>query len=117
AQAEREPTALGVRADRIHPRSTGGNRATAQIVAMGEAAGNDDEISPGGKRMLRMPHHRGLAAGDEPQGARHVTLAIDAREDENGCLHQRPSSFSAQRSTRSVLRKSSAMRSAALSCA
>ena len=34
-----------------------------------------------------MPDHRRLAAGDEPQRARHVALAVDAGEDEDGGFH------------------------------
>src|SRR5262249_53169617 len=116
ADPEHEPTLTGMRTHRVHDRRTGRDRAAAQIVTIGEAARNDGQAGAGRQRVLRMPDHRGRAAGDDPQRARHVALAIDAGEDDDGGLHQEPSSFSAQRSTRSLLRKSMASRSAALSC-
>src|SRR5262249_14880247 len=112
-----EPALLGMRTHRVHDWRTGRDRAAAQIVAIGEAARNHHQVGAGRQRVLRMPDHRGRATGDDPERARHVALTIDAGEDDDGGLHHEPSSFSAQRSTRSLLRKSSASRSAALSCA
>jgi hypothetical protein len=34
-----------------------------------------------------MPDHRRLLARGEPQRARHVALAVDSGEDENGGFH------------------------------
>ena len=71
--------------------------------------------------MVGVPDHRRVAPGDQPQRARHVALAIDAGEDEDGRSHagaqlpSEPSSARAQRSTRSVLRNCSAARWTAVS--
>ena len=69
---------------RVHHRRARGNRAAAQIVAVGKSAGHHHEIGALGQRGLGMPDHRGLLARSELQRARHVALAIDAGKDENG---------------------------------
>ena len=43
---------------------------------------------PGGSVGLGVPDHRRLAAGDEPQRARHVALAIDAGKNEHRGFHE-----------------------------
>src|SRR5262249_1665920 len=83
ADAEHEAATLGMFAHGIHHRRARRDRAATQIIAVGEAARDDDEIGALRQLMLRVPYHRGLAAGDEPQRAGHVTLAIDAGEDED----------------------------------
>src|SRR4051794_25553350 len=76
-----------MRPHRVHDRRPRRNRATAQVVAVGEAAGHDDKIRAGGKLAVGMPDHRWRRAGDEPDRARHVALTIDPGEDENGGFH------------------------------
>ena len=89
ADAEHE-TAIGREfAHRVHDRRTRGNRAAAQIVAIGKAAGHDHEIGALGQRGVGVPDHRGLLARGELQRARHVALAIDSGKDENGGFHGR----------------------------
>ena len=63
------------------------DRAAAQIIAIGEAARQHHQVGAGGQLVLGMPDHGGRAAGDQLQGARHVALAIDAGEDEDGGVH------------------------------
>lgn len=60
------------------------DRATAQIVAIGEAARHHHEVGAFRQRGLRVPHHCGLVAGGELQRARHVAFAVDAGKDEDG---------------------------------
>ena len=84
ADAEHE-TAVGCKlAHGVHDRRARGNRAAAQIIAIGKAAGHDHEIGAIRQRGVGMPHHRRLLAGDEFQRARHIALAIDSGKDENG---------------------------------
>src|SRR5262249_56417840 len=84
-----------------------------RMVAVGEAAGHHPGV--GGRRQggVGMPDHGRVAATDELERARHVALAIDPGKDDNGGFHHSPSSLSAQRGTRSPLRKPKAERSAA----
>ena len=52
-------TAIGRKsAHRVHHRRACGNRATAQIVAVGKSAGHHHEVGPLGQRRLGMPDHR-----------------------------------------------------------
>ena len=55
ADAEDEPAALGMGAHRRHDRRMGGDRAAAQIIAVGEAARQHDEIGPRRQFGLGMP--------------------------------------------------------------
>ena len=56
ADAEHQPAARGVVVDRLHDRGARGDRAAAQIVAVGESARQDDEIHP--RRQLQT--HQGV---------------------------------------------------------
>ena len=87
ADAEHEAAIGGKLAHRVHDRRARGNRAAAQIIAIGKPAGHDHEIGALRQRGLGMPDHRRLLAGDELQRARHVALAIDSGKDENGGFH------------------------------
>ena len=58
ADAEHQPAARGVVADRLHDRGARGDRAAAQIVAVGEAARQDDEIRPRRQLALGVPDDR-----------------------------------------------------------
>ena len=75
---------------RVHDRRAGGDRAAAQIIAVGKAAGDDDEIGAGRQLGFRVPDHRRLAPGDEPQRARHIALAIDSRKMQHRGFHRAP---------------------------
>ncbi|MGY4420164.1 hypothetical protein ACVWY2_002589 [Bradyrhizobium sp. JR6.1] len=78
------PPLCGEVAHRVHDGRAGRDRAAAQIVSVGEAAGHHHEVGAFGQRSLGVPDHRRLIAGCELERARHVALAIDAREDEDG---------------------------------
>ncbi len=87
ADAEHEPAVAREGAHRVHDRRARRDRAAAQIIAIGEAAGHHDEIGSLRQRGLGMPDHRRLVARGELQRARHVALAIDAGKDEDGGFH------------------------------
>ena len=89
ADAEHEAAVGRELAHRVHHGRARGNGTAAQVVTVGEPAGHDYEISPLRQRGLCMPDHRGLLAGGELQRARHVALAIDSGEDENGRFHRK----------------------------
>src|SRR5579871_5446132 len=87
ADAEHQTAIARKRPHSIHDRRARSDGTAAQIVAIGEAAGYHDEVSPFRQRGLRMPDHARLVAGGEFQSARHVALAIDTGEDEDGGFH------------------------------
>jgi hypothetical protein len=60
-----------------------GARAAAQVISVGKAARHNDEVGALGQRRVRVPHHRSVAARGEFQRARHVALAVNARENED----------------------------------
>ena len=87
AHRQHEPAFGGEAAHRVHDRRARRDGAAAQIIAIGKAAGNDDEIGAGRQLAVGVPHHRRLAPGNELQRARHVALAIDAGKDDDGRFH------------------------------
>ena len=87
ADAEHQPAAPGMGPHRIHDRRPRSDGAAAQIVAIGKAAGNDHEIGAGRQRGVGVPHHGRFGARHKPERARHVALAIDAGEDDDGGFH------------------------------
>src|SRR5690606_7162953 len=72
------------------PRSDG---AGAEIVAIGKAAAQHDEIEIGKVRIC-MPDGGGFDAGDLFEGAHHVALAVRAGKDNDAGLHAHFSSSS-----------------------
>ncbi|MHC2867667.1 hypothetical protein ACVIYH_008745 [Bradyrhizobium diazoefficiens] len=91
ADAEHETALRRIIAHRVHHRRTRGDCATAQVIAIGEPTRHDHEIGARRQRRLGVPDHRGLAARDQPQRARHVTIAVDSGKDEDGGFHGRGS--------------------------
>src|SRR5262249_51613574 len=98
---------------RAHDGRGGRDGPAGRMAARGEAARPPHEVGARRQGGVGMPDHGRLAATDELERARHVALAIDAGKDDDGGFHHSPSSFSAQRRTRSPLRKPKAERSAA----
>ena len=82
AHAEHGNAGLGARAHLAHDRGVGGDRAGPQVVAVGEAAGQDDEVGRG-KRRLRVPDDGRLRAGRRADRVDDVALAVGAREDDD----------------------------------
>ncbi len=70
-----------------HDRRVRGDRAAAQVVTVGEPAGEDDKIGACGQFALAVPYHRGLAARHEPKRMRHVALAVRSGEDDDRGPH------------------------------
>ena len=73
--------------DGLHDGGLGGHGAAAEVVPMGEAAGEDDEVEARGEGVLAVPEHQGLVARGAPEGEGHVALAVGAGEDDDGGLH------------------------------
>ena len=88
ADAEHQAPAGSECAHRIHHWRARGDRAAAQVIAIGKSAGHHHEIGVPGERCLGVPDHRGFMTRRQPQRARHVALAIDSGKDENGGFHQ-----------------------------
>ena len=88
ADAEHEAAARRMRAHRVHDRRPPGDRAAAQVVAIGEAARQHDEIGPGGQRRVGVPDRRdrGARLAERPRG---IAVAVRAGEDDDGGLHRR----------------------------
>ena len=91
ADAQHESTATGVGAHRLHHRRAAGDGAAAQVVAVGKAAGQQDEVGARRQAMRAVPHHTGVDAGGA-QGSERVALAVGAGEEDDGGFHQAGSS-------------------------
>ena len=87
AHREHEAALRREGAHRVHDRRPRRDGAAAQIIAVGKAARNDDEVGAGRQLAVGMPNHRRLAAGYQLERARHVALAIDAGKDDDGGFH------------------------------
>ena len=83
ADAQHRASARCEGADGVHDRSDAGDRARAQVVAVGEASRQDD--CPDCRRQLGLlvPHERRLRA-DGAEGPRGVSIVVRAREDDDG---------------------------------
>ena len=73
------PPARGELGDRVHHRREAGDRAGAQVVAVGEAAGHDDRVDAADRRVAVPAASRPRAPSvlDRPL---HVELAVGAGE-------------------------------------
>jgi hypothetical protein len=61
-------------------------RAAAQVVAIGEAAGNDDQIDIGDVGV-GLPHRQRRLSADLGQGGDHVAVAVQTGEEDDGGFH------------------------------
>ena len=84
ADAEHQPARGCEVAHGVHHGRARRDSAAAQIIAIGEAAGHHHEVGAFWQRGLGVPDHCGLVAGGQFQRSRHVALAVDAGEDEDG---------------------------------
>ena len=66
AHAEHEPTVRSKVAHRVHDRRACRDRAAAQVVAIGKAAGYHDKVGSLGQRGLGVPDHCRFVARGEP---------------------------------------------------
>ena len=83
ADAQHQSAARRVVADRPHDRRPCRDRATAQIVAVGESARQDDQIQTRRQFVFGVPDDRGLGAGRLPKSARDVAFAINSRKEDD----------------------------------
>src|SRR5206468_1309642 len=63
------------------------HRAGAQIIAVGKAAGDTDEVDPVGKLGVLVPDHRRLAPADLLHRHGEVAVAVRSGEDDDGAAH------------------------------
>src|SRR5438445_13711658 len=83
ADAKDQPAGLGEASDRSHHRGEPRNRAGAKIVAVGEAAGNDDRVYMREHRFL-VPEEVCRGAHDLGDGMLTVTVTAGAAKGEDG---------------------------------
>ena len=99
ADAEHRRAARGPRLDLAHDRRLRRHGAAAQIVAVGKAAGNDDQID---RRQIgvAVPDLERRLAETALQRVEHVALAVGAGKNDDGGLHGKR--FTAPARTRQV---------------
>src|SRR6476661_741224 len=83
--AEDGQATLGRRDERLHDRCEAGDGAAAQVVAVGEAAGEDDRVDAPEVRVA-VPERDGLAAA-LADGTRRVTVVERTGERDDADLH------------------------------
>ena len=88
AHAHHEPALARVIAHRAHDRRARRDRAAAQVVAVGEAAGQHHEVGAGRQLALGMPYHGGLAPRDQLERVRHVALTVRSGENDDSSFHK-----------------------------
>ena len=86
ADADDRLARLGVLDDGLHHRRKAGDRAGAKVVAVGEAAWEDDAIVRG-EVGLAVPDEVSFVAHDVPQGVLRVVVAPGAGENDDGEAH------------------------------
>ena len=89
ADAKHRHAAIRLLSHRAHDRRMRGHRAGAQIIAIGEAARQHDQIH-GRKLRLPMPDHHRLHARDLFERHRDVAVAIRSREYDDSAFHGHP---------------------------
>ena len=94
AHAEHRHTAIGCGHHRTHDRAARRHRAATQVVAIGKAAGQGDEVELLGQVGIAMPHANCRGAGHLLKGNRHVPVAVRSGECDDRGAHQACSSFS-----------------------
>jgi hypothetical protein len=77
-----------VRAHRIHDRRARGDGAAAQIVAVGETAGQDHEIGAVGQGAFGVPDEFGLRPARQFERARDIALLVRSGEYDDGGFHR-----------------------------
>src|SRR5437764_500903 len=86
ADAEHHAATFGKFFDRLHDRRKAGDRAGAQIVAVGETAGQNDGVAA--SQVLRlMPDKLDRLFEDAADGVKRVVVAIRAWKDDDSKFH------------------------------
>ena len=83
ADSEHEAAVAGELGDRLHDRREARDRAAAEVVAVGEPAGEDDACGAGGKLRVVVPDAPGVRA-EARQGELGVAVVVRAGEDDDG---------------------------------
>src|SRR5579875_494637 len=87
ADAKNEAAPGGMGANRLHDWRARGDRPAAQIVAIGEAPGEEHNVGARGQGVFRMPDEGRLHAGHTLKGADGIALAIGTGEENDGGAH------------------------------
>src|SRR5687767_3517144 len=87
AEADHGPTALSVLHDLAHDRAEARDRAGAQVVAVAEAAGEDDDVTPL-QVVILVPEVDRFLAERLDDGLKGVVVAVGARERDDAELHE-----------------------------
>ncbi len=87
ADAKHQTAARGMSPHGVHDRRAPCYGAAAQIVAVTEAARQDDEIGSRRQFVIVMPQHLRSAANGLRKRARHVAFAIGPRKNDDGGFH------------------------------
>src|SRR5436190_2932833 len=96
ADAQHEATLAGVPRHGVHDGRELGQRAAAEVVAVREAARQDDAVRAAERAVLVPERHR-LVAQHAFGGAQRVAVVVGAGEDDHPPAHQRRSSASSTR--------------------
>src|SRR5207245_5154658 len=96
ADAQHEATLAGVPRHGVHDGRELGQRAAAEVVAVREAARQDDAVRAAERAVLVPERHR-LVAQHALGGAQRVPVVVGAGEDDHPPAHQRRSSASSTR--------------------
>ena len=91
ADAEHRPAALGEGGHRRHDRRELRDGAGAQVVAVGEAAGQDDGVGAAEARVL-VPHERRLFADHGARRVEGVVVGVRSRKHDDREGHGAPQS-------------------------
>jgi hypothetical protein len=86
ADAEDQPARGGVAFDRLHDRRELGQRAGAQVVAVGEAAGDDDAVGAAQVGVL-VPEDLAFGAENVAHDVLRVVIAVRAGEENDAEFH------------------------------
>ena len=86
ADAEHRSAGIGEGLDRGHHRREARDGAGAQVVAVREAAGQDDHVSAAERRVL-VPDELGLLAEHVLRGVVGVVVAVRSGKDDDGEFH------------------------------
>src|SRR5215831_9886644 len=86
AQPDHRAALLGEGSDLLHHWREAGDGATAQVVAVGEAAGKDDQLASH-EVVVLVPEHLRLMAENRTHHVEGVLVAVAAGEDDDPDLH------------------------------
>ncbi len=80
---------IGLLANGLHHRHTGCNRTAAQIVTVGKAARNQDQVHIVGNARIGLPDGHRCLSGDLGECCDHVAIAIETGKENDCGFHER----------------------------